>query len=362
MSWTRRRFLLAALLAAACRPERSVPTAYQRGAAPPPTEMPPGVIPSVATIPPLPKRIPITPLNRLYEKSFRGTPSLSEPERWTLHIDGLVASPLQVSLAELRALPQHSTIRTLQCISNPVGGGLIGTLDWQGVPLAPLLARANVLPGARYALFEAADGYTTSVALSWLTQPEVMLITGANGELLPLRHGFPLRILIPGLYGQKQPKWLTRITLSAEDRLGYWENPSRGWSNLAAVKTNSAFRAPTTNVLPFTAPITLEGCAFAGDRAIMRVEVSAERVDSAGTEPQSSVWRPATLVEPPSPLAWTWWRCLWTPPQPGLYRLAVRATDSSGFMQATLTRGLIGAPFPDGTDAIHAVRLRLQAD
>lgn len=359
MSWSRRRFLIAALLAAACRPERPVPTAYQRGMAILPTETPQASAPMRATVPPLPQHVPITPLRRLYEKSFRGTPALSDPENWRLQIDGLVAQPLQISLAELRALPQHSAIRTLQCISNPVGGGLIGTLDWQGVPLAPFLARANILPSARYALFEAADGYTTSVALHWLTQPDVMLITGANGELLPPRHGFPLRILIPGLYGQKQPKWLTRITLAAEDRLGYWENPSRGWSNIATVKTNSAFRQPATNLLPFAAPIALEGYAFAGERAIVRVEVSAERADLAQ---QSAAWHTATLITPPSPLAWTWWRYLWMPPEAGLYRLAVRATDSSGFTQSLLPNSLIGAAFPDGTDAIHAVSLRLRTD
>lgn len=359
MSWSRRRFLIAALLAAACRPERIAPTAYQRGMALPPTETPPRAAPLAATVPPLPQSVPITPLKRLYEKSFRGTPALSDAERWTLHIDGLVAEPLPISLAELRAAPQQSALRTLQCISNPVGGGLIGTLDWQGVPLAPFLARAKPLPSARYALFEAADGYTTSVALNWLTQPDVLLITGANGEALPPRHGFPLRILIPSLYGQKQPKWLTRITLAAADQLGYWENPARGWSNVAAVKTNSAFRQPATNKLPFAAPILLEGYAFGGGRAIVSVEVSAERADS-GRLP--TAWRAAQLIAPPSPLAWTWWRYLWTPPEVGLYRLAVRAADSSGFVQSLLSSSSLGAPFPDGTDAIHAVSLRLHTD
>jgi DMSO/TMAO reductase YedYZ molybdopterin-dependent catalytic subunit len=359
MSWSRRRFLIAALLAAACRPERAAPTVYQRGMARLPTDTPAQAVPIAATVPPVPQQIPITPLSRLYEKSFRGTPTLSDPERWTLQIDGLVATPLQLSLAELRAMPQQRAVRTLQCISNPVGGGLIGTLIWQGVPLAPLLARARILPSARYALFEAADGYTTSVPLERLTQPEVMLILGANDAPLPLRHGAPLRILIPNLYGQKQPKWLTRITLAAEDRLGYWENPSRGWSNLATVKTNSALRRPTTNLLPLSAPIYLEGYAFGGERAITAVEVSIESANSAR---QPSAWQAARLIAPPSPLAWTWWYFLWMPRQVGLYRLAVRATDASGFKQPALPNSLIGAAFPDGTDAIHAMRVRLHVD
>lgn len=358
MSWSRRRFLMIALLAAACRAERAVPTVYQSGMSALPTATAAQGAPYVATVPPLPQRIPLTPINRLYEKSFRGTPTLSDLDSWTLHIDGLVATPLQISLAELRAMPQQRAVRTLQCISNPVGGGLIGTLEWQGVPLAPFLARANILPSARYALFEAADGYTTSVPLARLTQPEVMLVTGANDELLPLRHGAPLRILIPNLYGQKQPKWLTRITLAAEDRLGYWESPGRDWSNSAVVKTNSAFRQPAVNRLPFSAPIYLEGYAFGGERAITSVEVSIERADRAA---QPSAWRAATLVAPPSPLAWTWWHFLWTPSELGLYRLAVRAADSSGFRQALLPNSLIGSPFPEGTDAIHAISVRLQA-
>jgi DMSO/TMAO reductase YedYZ molybdopterin-dependent catalytic subunit len=358
MSWSRRRFLLIALLAAACRPERAVPTLYQRGMSALPTATSAHSAPYAATVPPLPQRIPLTPLNRLYEKSFRGTPNVSDLNDWTLHIDGLVATPLQINLAELRAMPQQRAVRTLQCISNPVGGGLIGTLDWQGVPLTPFLARANILPSARYALFEAADGYTTSVPLQRLTQPEVLLVTGAADQPLPLRHGAPLRILIPGLYGQKQPKWLTRITLAAEDRLGYWEGSGREWSNSAVVKTNSALRQPATNRLPFSAPIYLEGYAFGGDRAITAVAVSAERAERAA---QPSAWQAAVMVAPPSPLAWTWWYFLWTPPEVGLYRLAVRATDSSGFRQALLPNSLIGAAFPDGTDAIHAISVRVGA-
>ncbi len=355
--WSRRRFLMAALLAAACRPERSAPTLYQRGMAQLPTATPNLAAALAATPPPLPAQVPITPLNRLYEKSFRGTPDLSNAAEWSLTLDGLVGNPLQISLADLRAMPQQSAIRTLQCISNPVGGGLIGTWDWQGVPLAPLLARAAVLPSARYALFEAADGYTTSVALEWLTQPDVLLITGAHGEALPLRHGFPLRILIPGLYGQKQPKWITRITFAAEDRLGYWEGSGREWSNLAAVKTNSAFRQPAANVLPFATPIYLEGYAFGGGRAIKAVEISAAL---ANAQEQPLTWQPATLIMPPSSLAWTWWYFLWAPLQAGLHRLAVRATDEGGFTQAIFPNSLIGAAFPDGTDAIHALRVRLR--
>jgi DMSO/TMAO reductase YedYZ molybdopterin-dependent catalytic subunit len=356
--WSRRRFLMTALLAAACRPERSAPTLYQRGMAQLPTETPNLAAALAATLPPLPIQVPITPLNRLYEKSFRGTPDLSNAAEWSLTLDGLVNNPLQISLTELHAMPQQSALRTLQCISNPVGGGLIGTWDWQGVPLAPLLARAAVLPSARYALFEAADGYTTSVALEWLTQPDVLLITGAHGEALPPRHGFPLRILIPGLYGQKQPKWITRITFATEDRLGYWEGSGREWSNLAAIKTNSAFRQPIGNLLPFAAPIYLEGYAFGGERAIKRVAISAVRADVQG---QPLTWQPAALITPPSPLVWTWWYLLWTPPQAGLYRLAVRATDESGFTQAIFPNSLIGAAFPDGTDAIHALSVRLRA-
>lgn len=356
---SRREFLTsigitAAALLAGCRPadRPPPPTIYVRGSftrLPPTPSAAPGGMPSAQASPlPLPTSVPITEQRRLYVKSFRDTPDIS---KWHgLRIDGLVEHPLTLTMDDIRALPQIEAMRSLECISNPVGGGLIGNLIWIGAELAPLLARAGIRPEAKYALFEASDGYTTSVALKWLTQPGVLLAHRANGEPLLPEHGYPLRLLIPGLYGQKQPKWITHIRFAAEDSLGYWENEARGWSNTAEVRTNSQLRVPKKVSEPFAAVIRLEGLAFAGLRAITRVEVG---IDDARPRLQ------ATLISPPSPLVWTWWVCDWQPPAPGLYRLTVHATDETDFTQERIASGPFGAPFPDGTDAVHQLVLRL---
>ncbi|GAB4554576.1 MAG: hypothetical protein OHK0023_24870 [Anaerolineae bacterium] len=356
----RREFLgltALSLLAAACRPVRDgVPTIYPRGStvipSPTPTLPPRGI----NTAQPRPQAPPITAIRNLYEKSFRGTPDLDNADNWQVQIDGLVANPLTLNLTDLRAAPAQRVIRTLQCISNPVGGGLIGNVSWDTTDAAPFFARANVLPSAKYALFEAADGYTTSVKVEELLQDGVLFVYGAEGAPLPPEHGYPLRILIPGLYGQKQPKWLTRITFSSEDRLGYWEGDGRGWSNVAVVKTNSALRTPDGREA-FAAPIAVSGVAFAGKRRITQVEIA---VDDASERRLPRIWNPTRLVQTSDPLVWTWWAWEWTPTGVGVFRLAVRATDETGYAQAILPNSLIGAAFPDGTDAIHAALVRVQ--
>lgn len=332
-----------------------MPTIYVRGSTlPPPTPTPtPKVRSAAALTPPIPTSVPITSLDDLYLNSYRTTPTPDALAAWSLTIDGLVARPLTLTMDDMRALPPVESMRTLACISNPVGGALIGNLVWTGVDIAPILARAGVQPGAAFANFEAVDGYTTSVAITWITQPGVLLVYLANGEPLPPEHGYPLRLLMPGLYGQKMPKWITRITFAAQERLGYWEQEFRGWSNLATVRTISQVRDPSRN-LPYTDTLRLAGLAYAGHEAITQIEV-AIRTDKAAAR----AWQPTTLIRPPSPLAWTWWVYDWSPPAPGLYHIAVRATDETGFFQARESNSTFAGAFPDGTDALHEINLLL---
>jgi DMSO/TMAO reductase YedYZ molybdopterin-dependent catalytic subunit len=343
---------------AACRPRDStiIPTVYVPGSGDPllPTATPFST-PGLQTPEPLPASVPFTEAERLYVTSYRDTPAQDslDPQAWTLRIDGLVATPLDISLDDIMRRPAVTEMRTLQCISNPVGGALIGNLNWTGTPLMPILEEAGVNPAAAFAWFAAVDGYTTSVARRVLMQPDTLLIYAANGEPLAPEHGYPLRVLIPGLYGQKMSKWLTGITFARDDRLGYWEQEHRGWSNIARVLTTSALRGPEQEA-PFVHPVRIAGLAFAGDRPIEKVEVSTNGGD------RDAQWTPATLIRPPSPLAWTWWVYDWNPPAPGVYRLAVRATDSTGYRQDRLPSGIFGSPFPDGTNAIHVVTLRIR--
>src|SRR5205807_10246734 len=142
-----------------------------------------------------------------------------------------------------------------------------------------ILSRVKVKPEATYVKFEAADGYSTSVKLDWITQPNVMLAYDMNGVPLTQTHGFPLRILMPGLYGQKMPRWLQHIEFIEHDYIGFWE--SNGWSNIAAVKTNSIIKSPTSNGanLKAGAKVAIQGVAFAGKRAITKVEVRIDNGD-----------------------------------------------------------------------------------
>jgi DMSO/TMAO reductase YedYZ molybdopterin-dependent catalytic subunit len=355
----RRRFLnlssiALAGLVAGCRPERIAPTVYVTGSTrPPPTLTPTAVPQPTATLAPPLTGIPVTPLKDLYETTYRLAPRLEHMTNWKLKIDGLVENPITLTMDDIHAMPAIDSMRTLACISNPVGGALIGNIVWTGVDFASILEQLGVSSSATYVNFEAADAYFTSVEVKWLKQSGVMLAYLANGEPLPIEHGYPLRILIPGLYGQKQPKWITRITFSDTEKLGYWEQEFRGWSNVAAVRTISQIREPSKDI-GFASQIRLTGMAFSGLEAIDKVEIAIR------TDPKEErIWQPVTLISPPSPLVWTWWTHVWMPDKPALYRIAVRATDSTGYYQAREAGGTFAGAFPDGSDAIHEVLYKM---
>ncbi len=351
---SRRAFLIAitgSALAAACRPtDRLVPTVYApESGVNPPVHTPPAQTPTPnspdLTFGTLTYDRPIlTDVADLYitQYNYNNTPQLNA-QSWSLLVDGLVESPLTFTLDELRTMPAVSDTRVLECISNPAGGSLIGNLEWRGVLFSEIVARVQPKAQATHVKFEAADGYTTSVTTEWMLQPQTMLAYEMNGAPLTVPHGFPLRVHIPGLYGQKMPRWLTRIEFIDYDFRGYWE--SRGWSNVAAMRTKSIIHMPSDNAeLGAGAQVVLQGVAVAGTRRILNVEVQIDDGD----------WMPATVVPGgATPLAWTQWHLTWTFPAPGVYRIGVRATDETGFVQHAEVRGLFGGAFPNGTDAIH---------
>jgi DMSO/TMAO reductase YedYZ molybdopterin-dependent catalytic subunit len=338
--------------AVACRPNsnNNPPTLYRGTALPTPTALPATAI--AVTLPALPSSPPRTDIADLYTMSFRGTPEI-DADSWRLRIDGLVTAPLTLTLAEIQARPAQTVTRTLQCISNPTGGGLVGNVQWTGTALAPILAEAGVLATAQYVWFEALDGYTTSLPVAALQDVETLLVYAADELPLPPEHGYPLRLLVAGRYGQKQPKWITRLHFAETDQLGYWESEARGWSNTAFVLTNSLIRQPGRNALPFASPIRVEGMAFAGQRRITRVELGI------GPDIEQLVWADTTLIIGNAPLEWTWWAYDWQPPAAGIYTLAVRATDESGFRQERFASSLIGRPYPDGSNVIHKLAVKV---
>ncbi len=157
-------------------------------------------------------KVMFTSADKLYvtQWDYNNTPAV-DAAQWTLTVDGLVENPMTLDYAAVKALPAFEDTRTLECISNPVGGNLIGNIVWKGFKLQDVLDKVKLKPTAKFAKFQAADGYSTSVALEWITQPGVMMAYEMNGAPLNTVHGFPLRILMPGLYGQKMPRWITHI-------------------------------------------------------------------------------------------------------------------------------------------------------
>lgn len=292
------------------------------------------------------REVVITPLEEFYVQFFDSVASVAAGT-WSLTVDGLVERPVTLTLEEVKARPRAELMRTLECIGNPVGGNQIGNANWAGFWLADLLEEVGVKAEAKRARFEAADGYQTSVWLEWINQPGVLMAYEMDGEALTEQHGFPLRIFMPGLYGQKMPKWITRIEfISDEDHQGYWEQ--KGWSDVAAVKTNSQIFAPSHISRVPLSELEIYGVAYAGNRAITKVEVGIE-VDGDET------WLEAELLPGPTNEAWTQFYAYWTPPADTSYTLLVRATDETGFVQTERGRGLLEGAFPDGTDKIHNI-------
>ncbi|HEX6972608.1 MAG TPA: molybdopterin-dependent oxidoreductase [Limnochordia bacterium] len=284
----------------------------------------------------------ITPTSAFYKVSKNLFDPRVPVETWRLHIDGEVEHPAALSYDELTALGSVKLHTTMCCISNWVGGDLIGTALWEGIPLAELLRRAGLKEGVLDVRLEAYDGYADSIPLRKALDPATLVVWKMNDEPLPWDHGAPVRLIVPGIYGMKSVKWLTRITPVAHDFLGYWE--TRGWSDSAVVKTLSRIDVPSDGAVVGPAPIDVAGIAFGGDRGISKVEVSFD---------DGATWRPAALTEPLSPYTWVHWFYRWRPAKPGRYSIAVRAYDGLGVMQT----GSMVPPAPDGASGWHRIRV-----
>jgi DMSO/TMAO reductase YedYZ molybdopterin-dependent catalytic subunit len=284
----------------------------------------------------------ITPNEKFYTISINLFEPTINPKTWKLTIHGLVHKPLQFSLDELKALPAHQAYVTFACISNEIGGKLIGNASWKGVPLRTLLEMAQLKPGARKVVLRSDDGYSTGIPLERCLRAQTFLAYEMNGHPLPNSHGFPLRAVIPGYYGMKQPKWLTEIEVVDNDYLGYWEE--RDWADEAVVKTLSRIDVPLHRAQVPISGTAIGGIAFAGDRGIQKVECSWD---------DGKTWQLAVLKPPLSPYTWTLWAAELALPGRGEYVLAVRATDGQGTVQDER----VSAPLPDGVSGYHKVRV-----
>jgi DMSO/TMAO reductase YedYZ molybdopterin-dependent catalytic subunit len=287
----------------------------------------------------------ITPVQNFYvvSKNTYGADPLVDGQSWRLNIGGLVDKPIKLSLTDLRALPGTSEYVTLECISNDVGGDLMSTGGFTGVSMSDLLAMASPRPSATWAAFKAFDGYAESLPLSLInSQPSIMVAYELDGAALPTIHGFPARVLIPGHYGMKGPKWLTSIDLVDHESGGFWEQ--QGWDHNAIVRTTSRFDVPRDGNILKLGPLDVSGVAYAGTRGISKVELSTD----AG-----KTWSEATFGPPLSAFTWVLWHATWTPDQEGAYTLMVRATDGTGAMQ---DKGA-SASYPSGASGYHTIRV-----
>lgn len=266
--------------------------------------------------------------------------------RWRLEVAGNVRRPFAVGYDDLLALPAIEQHQTLECISNPVGGPLIGNSTWVGVPVSVLIERAGPLDGTAKVLFRAVGGYSSAIPLDVAMDPGTIVAYGMGGTALTREHGFPARLLIPGRYGMKNVKWLSAIELVTDDRLGFWE--ARGWSDEAIVHTMSRLDAPGSHDrLSADSMIVIAGIAYAGARGVSGVEVSTDDRRS---------WTPARLGRRLADASWRRWALAWHPPKAGWYRISVRAIDERGVGQVEDEQ----EPLPLGATGLHTQQVEVR--
>jgi DMSO/TMAO reductase YedYZ molybdopterin-dependent catalytic subunit len=292
---------------------------------------------------------PIAPNSKFYTVTKNVVDPNVDVGLWRLEIGGLVEEPKSYSFQDLMNLASREQESTLMCISNQIGAGLMSNAVWQGIPLRDLLAASRPLDGAVEVFLNGADAYTDSFAFDKAMNPTTIVAFAMNGEPLPQRHGYPARVVVPGLYGEKNVKWVTRIEVVDYDARGFYEQ--QGWGPNFVIPTRSDIFGPRwvrrrgdSFVEPFAAGqmAIIRGRAFAGDRGIQKVEFSADDGKS---------WRGVRIDYPGTNLTWTFWSADWLPEEPGDYTLVSRATDGTGAPQPSETRGIV----PQGATGYHRV-------
>ena len=255
-----------------------------------------------------------------------GDPVVLDAKTWRMAITGLVEKQMpSVQLADITAMESVKAMRTLKCIGDPIGTEQMSNANWKGVRLRDLLEKVGPKPEAKVVVFRCADNYHTAIPLEDAMREETLLAYEMNGVPLPTEHGFPLRLLNPGHYGTKNPKWIMNIHLAAEHE-SYWEK--RGWDPIANVKLATMIGTPSEGEeIPGGKVYTVSGAAFdAGNHGgIKKVEVS---VDYGQTWQEAEIWAQDT------PLAWVLWKWDWqVPAQEDPVEIYARATANSGLIQ-----------------------------
>jgi len=292
----------------------------------------------------------ITPLVVPDDQFYRIDTSLLIPRldasSWQLSVEGMVDHPFTLSYADLLAMPMFEQYVTIACVSNEVGGDLVGNALWRGVHLHDLLDRAGVQAGATQVVGESFDGWTCGFPTSWLdpTTRQAMVAVAMNGDPLPPEHGFPARLIVPGLYGYvSATKWLTHIRLTTLEAFdAYWV--PLGWAKEAPILTQSRIDVPRSGANLGAGPQPIAGVAWAPDRGIRGVEVQVD----------GGAWTAAQTSNPISDATWVQWLYRWDAPA-GDHTISVRATDGTGRVQTDeVTR-----PAPDGARGHHTIQVHV---
>ena len=264
-----------------------------------------------------------------------------DPDHWRLRVHGRVDHPFELTFADVLAMPMVEEYVTLQCVSNEVGGPLVGNAKWLGVPLKTLLDRAGVQAGADQIVGRSVDDFTVGFPTAAVADGRTALLAvGMNGEPLPTKHGFPARLVIAGLYGYvSATKWVTELEATTfRDYDAYWV--PRGWAQQAPIKTESRIDVPSGRGTLAAGAVSIAGVAWAPTRGIRAVEIQIDR----------GSWVAAELAAAISSDTWRQWRYEWQAPA-GTHEIRVRATDGTGAVQT----GVDSPPPPDGATGYHTI-------
>lgn len=288
----------------------------------------------------------VVPNDRFYRIDTALLPPSVDLATWSLRIHGLVDRETVLTYDMLTSLPIIEQYVTIACVSNEIGGDLVGNALWRGIPLRSVLDMAGAQPAATQLVGRSVDGFTVGMPMAWVSDESrvPMIAVGMNGQPLPQLHGYPARLIVPGLYGYvSATKWLSELELTTWDAFNaYWVN--LGWSKEAPILTQSRIDVPHGGAQLEAGRITVAGVAWAPDRGISKVEVSIDQ----GT------WQPATLSAPISDATWVQWLVPWDATA-GTHSIEVRATDGTGQLQPDG----ITTPFPDGARGHHRIAVRV---
>jgi DMSO/TMAO reductase YedYZ molybdopterin-dependent catalytic subunit len=272
-----------------------------------------------------------------------------DPHGWQLHIHGMVDRPMTITYAQLLTRPMIERWMTLCCVSNPVGGPLVGNAHWQGTLLADVLREAGIHRDSDQLLLTSSDGMTIGApARVVMDGRDSLIAVGMNGAPLPIEHGFPARIVVPGLYGYVSAcKWVVDIKATTfVSEQAYW--PHGGWTSgqlETAVKLQSRIDTPRSGrTVPAGRPVAIAGVAWDQHIGVSKVEVQVD----------DGPWQQARLASVPSTDTWRQWVLSWTPPGAGTFRIRVRAVDGSGTVQPQARQPV----FPSGATGWHTITVQ----